>query len=71
MTEFGEAQAGGELAVVAEAPFAVEQQRQPFRMGETLGLGIAGQFAERSCHAGKPHGVQSFKGRMLQHSRRL
>ena len=51
VTKFGEAQAGSELAVVAEAPFAVQQQRQPFRVGQALSLGIAGQFGERPRHA--------------------
>jgi hypothetical protein len=40
MAQLGEPQPGGQLAVVAEAPFAVEQQRQPFGMGEPLGFGI-------------------------------
>jgi hypothetical protein len=67
MPQLGEAQPGGELAVVAEAPFAVKQQRQPFGMGEPFSLGIGGKFAERSRHAGQPHRVQSVEGGMLQH----
>jgi hypothetical protein len=64
VAEFGEAQARGQLAIVAETPLAIEQQRQPFLVGQALGFSIAGQFAERARHAGKPHGVQPFEGWM-------
>ncbi len=67
MAQLGEPQPGGQLAVVAEAPFAVEQQRQPFGMGEPLGFGIGGQFVERPGHASQPHCVQPVESGMLKH----
>ncbi len=36
VAQLGEAQAGGQLAVVPEAPFPVEQQRQPLGMGQAV-----------------------------------
>ena len=67
VTQLGKPQPGGQLAVVAEAPLPVEQQRQPLGMGQALGLGIGGKLGERLCHAGEPHGVEPVEGWMLQH----
>ncbi len=53
MAQLCKAQAGGELAIVAPDPFPVEQQRQPFGMGELFGFGIGGQFVECLGHAGQ------------------
>lgn|GEM_PF-1269916 len=41
VAQLGEPQPGGELAIMAEAPFAVEQQREPFGMGKPRLLGIS------------------------------
>lgn len=68
MAQLGEAQAGGELAIVPEAPFPVEQQGKPFRVRETFGVGVGGEFAEGPGHAGKAHGVQTIESGMVQHS---
>ena len=68
MAQLGEAQARGELAIVPEAPFPVEQQGEPFRVREALRLGVDGEFAERPGHAGEAHGVEAIEGGMVQHS---
>jgi hypothetical protein len=52
---------------MTEAPFPVEQQRQPFGMGEPVRLGIGGKLAECPGHAGEPHGIQLIEGGMLKH----
>lgn len=71
MAQLGEPQPGSQLTVVAEAPFAVEQQRQPFGMGEPFGFGISGQFVERPGHAGQLHRVQPVERGILKHHDRL
>lgn len=67
MAQLGEAQAGCKLAVVAPAPFPVEQQRQLFCMREPFGLGIGGQFIERSGHSGQAHVVEAVEGGVCEH----
>jgi len=67
MAQLGEAEPGTKLAVVPQAPFPIEQQGEPFRVAQALGLGIGGEFAEGLGHADEPEAVETVEGRMGQH----
>ena len=46
MAQLGKPQTGGKLAIVARAPFSLEQQPEPFGMGQLFALTVGQQFVE-------------------------
>lgn len=67
MAQLGKPQSGGELAIKARTPFAIEQKPKPFGMGELFALAVGNQVVERLGHAGQADGIQLIKGRMCKH----
>jgi len=69
VAQLSEPQPRGELAVMAEAPFTIEQQRQPFGMRKPVGLGVGGELTICLGHTGQSHRVQPVESGMLKHRR--
>ncbi len=63
----GIAEPGGEFLVVPVGHFPVEQESQPFRMGECRGLGGGLGLAEGFGHAEQPELIELVEGGMGEH----
>jgi hypothetical protein len=67
MAQPGITQARRQAPVAAMRDLAVEQQAEPFGMGQLSGIGRGFDLGEGIGHAGEPELVQLIEGRVAEH----